>query len=202
MNNTTILPRLLFAICMVGVVSCSETKDKTPITDDAAQWSIFVKKLENEIGPKGGYADINYQPLRENDAPMLVQLSTDTASADWKECTYRSGSFSTKQRIKFDGKDGATPGDFLYTLKDYDLSHVPKLVQQCREKLAKEKNVAGTSTVLMSINSPTIKTKDFEEEFNVVIWQLAPSTGIYYTFRFNYKDSCEAMSELPKGYKL
>jgi hypothetical protein len=202
MYNLNTTSRLAVLVLFQALFSCSSSTDKIPVTDDPAKWSEFVQTLEKEIGPKGGYADINYQPLRENDAPMLVQLSADTNSVNWKECTYRNGSFSTKRSIKFDGKGGAVPGDFLYTISDYDLNKVYNLVQAAREKLAKEKNVTGTSTVLMSINSPTIKTESFEKEFNTVIWQFSPATGLYYTFRFNYKDSCEMMSQLPKGYKL
>ncbi len=199
-RNTPGILAFLFLIQLL--FSCKNSTDKVPVTDDPAKWSEFVKSLEKEIGSKGGYADINYQPLRKNDAAMLVQLSTDTNKINWKECTYRNGSFSTKRSVKFDGKGAAKPNDFLYTINDYDLNKVYNLVQKAKQKLAKEKNITGTSTVLMSINSPTIKTKSFEEEFNTVVWQFSSATGIYYTFRFNYKDSCEMMSELPKGYKL
>jgi hypothetical protein len=205
MNKLYIIKKTACILLTFLFLASCETKKSgaaAAITDDKVKWQEFVKSLEKEMGPNGGYADINYRYSQNKGPVFLVQLSTDINSTQWKEYAVDNNSFSKVRDVKFEGKGGAEPNEFLYAVKDYDLNNVYNLVNTAKQKLATEKNVKNTFTVLMAINSPTIKITDSKTEFNTVIWQYAPETATYYTFRFNYKDSCEMMAEMPKGFKL
>ncbi|RZL47903.1 MAG: hypothetical protein EOP00_10645 [Pedobacter sp.] len=192
-------------ICLlILIISCKNkntTSSEPSIIEDKAKWDEFVTKLVEKATPKGGYANINYREKSEG-TEFIVDITTDTNSTTWKQYEYKNGNFDFKQDVNIDLIGEAKATNFVYKAYQYDLKRVNKLVAIAKEKIFKEKKIKDTRAVLYGLNSPNFTDNDFKREFNNVIWCLDPKTKTYFTFRFNYADSCEMFSQLPSNFKF
>lgn len=190
---------LLF--CLLSCKNKSANTSNKSIIEDKAKWDEFVTKLNEKATAKGGYANINY---REKSAgtEFIVDITTDTNSTTWKQYEYEDGTFNFKEDIKIDLIGDAKATNFVYKPYQYDLKRVSKLVTIAKDKILKEKNIKDTRAVLYGLNAPNFTDNDFKGEFNNVIWCQDPKTKTYFTFRFNYADSCEMFAQLPANFKF
>ena len=201
-------PTIMKNICLIFMACCllacknksTETSAKS-ILENNAEWNEFVTKLVEKATPKGGYANINYRE-KSSGTEFIVDITTDTNSTTWKQYSYENGSFDFEQDVEIDLIGEAEATNFVYKPYQYDLKRVSKLVAIAKDKILKEKNIKDTRAVLYGLNAPNFTDNDFKKEFNNVIWCQDPKTKTYFTFRFNYADSCEMFSQLPANFKL
>jgi len=198
MKNISLLCILL---CLLSCKNKSTNTSEKSILENKAEWDEFVTKLNEKATPKGGYANINYRE-KSSGTEFIVDITTDTNSTTWKQYEYEKGEFTFKEDIKIDLIGDAKATNFVYKPYQYDLKRINKLVDIAKDKILKEKNIKDTRAVLYGLNAPNFTDNDFKGEFSNVIWCLDPKTKTYFTFRFNYADSCEMFAQLPPTFKF
>jgi len=202
--NPTNMKNISLICILCCLFSCKNKSTETTgksILEDKAKWDEFVTKLNEKATSKGGYANINYRE-KEAGTEFIVDITTDTNSITWKQYEYVNGDFDFKQDVKINLIGEAQATNFVYKAYQYDLKRVNKLVAIAKDKILKEKNIKDTRAVLYGLNAPNFTDNDFKGEFNNVIWCQDPKTKTFFTFRFNYADSCEMFAQLPPNFKL
>jgi hypothetical protein len=150
-------------IAILAIISCSYI-GSSPVFESKDAIAKLIKELKGQYGENLAIHSLTlaFQPQIGNF--VLVEGNNDINSEKLMQKKLMKGVWENESEITMEISDGK-PSDFLFTLKDIDLSKLPEIVADAKNRVSTGKKidkVKATTIILGLLNKVQDKTADLD----------------------------------------
>ncbi len=173
------MKKIILGLATLAFIACGKT---TKLGENASSINSAKEKLDDKFGKDAHYTSITITDT-EHGSILAATVTENPSSLKMGDWAYFQNSWKQNSEITLELSEGSKAEDFMFQIKDgiVDFDLLGKLVEQSKEKVAKEKSI-DVVTELISINAPN--NGDFEK-MRYFITTIPENGGT--TFKFWYK---------------
>ncbi|BAV05850.1 hypothetical protein FLA_1862 [Filimonas lacunae] len=112
------------------------------------------KELDSKFGKGAGYTDVMFSFHKDVGTVITATGTPDLNSAKLIERHRMKGIWKDLSEITMEISGEGKPRDFMFTLDQVDLSKIPAMVKQAKEKIQKEKGIDKVIASSVSLSMP------------------------------------------------
>jgi hypothetical protein len=155
-------------MAILAIMSCSSI-GSSPVFESKDAIAKLIKELKGQYGENLAIHSLTlaFQPQIGNF--VLVEGNNDINSEKLMQKKLMNGVWENESEITMEISDGK-PSDFLFTLKDIDLSKLPEIVADAKTKVSTEKKMdkVKATTVIVGLSN-NVQDKLTDLKYTIMI---------------------------------
>lgn len=171
------ISKIVLLLIILPIISCGGGIFNGPAFNSPESVNKLINSLNERFTKDGGYMQITITYNEQDGNTIIAQATQDISMNKLQEWVYAKGIWEQKSVITMEIPEGSIPSDFMFQLKDINISNLPEMVNKAKQKVAEDKGL--NELVCTSVSFTMSDRRSFENKIEDIVQTItiAPSSG-------------------------